>query len=196
MKIQTTECAGNAEKPLSLWPTTNRVFFSGFGCTNGYATLQPHYRPSAKNTTNDCASWKAKSTTLNTWSGRKTTRSVTPTPTPCPTPWLPGKKKKCALAKQLHTQRTCLLFLCVLFQVQGETRLHAYDDVEPFTDQCKYSPRTPQNIWLYLYGKKNIWKIGKEAKNLPSISVFQWCCRLNKILGALALKRKKNNIIE
>lgn len=39
--------------------------------------LQPRYRPSAKNTTSDCASWKAKSTTLSTWSGRKTTRSVT-----------------------------------------------------------------------------------------------------------------------
>lgn len=108
MKIQTTECAGNAEKPLSLWPTTNRVFFSGFGCTNGYATLQPHYRPSAKNTTNDCASWKAKSTTLNTWSGRKTTRSVTPTPTPCPTPWLPGKKKSVPWQNSsIHNTHAC-----------------------------------------------------------------------------------------
>lgn len=83
---QAAECAGSAEKPVSLWPTTNSVVFFCFGCSYGYATLQPHCRPSAKNTINDCASWKAKSTTLNTWSGRKTTRSVTPNPTTSPIP--------------------------------------------------------------------------------------------------------------
>lgn len=155
------------------------VFFSGFGCSYGYATLQPHCRPSAKNTTSDCASWKAKSTTLNTWSGRKTTRSVTTHPTPSPTPVTPQKQKMSpGENSSIHNPHACYFWVfCFKLVVKQDCTLtimlnNSCSIISALTAHAR-------KLLIVLVRQKRYQRSRETRINLPSIKVFPRCCRTN-----------------